>query len=341
VRATILENLRQCLTVSTAKEALEVLEALQPSLAARLGEAEPWLAVRRRDRYVRECHGDLHAANVVRLQGRLVAFDCMEFEPAFRWIDVAEEIAFLTADLEARQAPFHAHAFLSGYLTQSGDYGACRLLPLYQAHCALVRAKVAALRAAETGRDGEHARYVAQAGRALAEKRARLILMSGVSGSGKTWLAQRLAPTLGAIHLRSDVERKRLPELRSYTRRARAMVYLHLSFGAEAALVGGYTVIVDATFVRREDRAVFRQLATRLGVPLHLISCHAPSPVLRERILARARAGKDPSEADLSVLQMQDLELEPIAADEGFAVIDAETTRRDVVVEVARRIQET
>jgi hypothetical protein len=78
-----------------------------------------------------------------------------------------------------------------------------------------------------------------------------------------------------------------------------------------------------------------------LGVPLHLISCHAPSPVLRERILARARAGKDPSEADLSVLQMQDLELEPIAADEGFAVIEAETTRRDVVVEVARRIQET
>jgi aminoglycoside phosphotransferase family enzyme/predicted kinase len=325
IRAALLENFRQCREGGAADDA----GALEAPLLHRLAEAERWLPERLRDGFVRECHGDLHAENVVRLQGHLRAFDCMEFEPAFRWIDVAEEIGFFTGDLGARGAKDAGHAFLSGYLVRSGDYAACRLLPLYQAHGCLVRAKVSPLR-----RDGMRSRYLEEAARALAEKRPGVILMSGVSGSGKTWLAKQLAARLRAVHLRSDVERKRLPELRAYTSRTRAMVYLHLLFCAEAALLGGLPVVVDATFVRREDRGIFRQLATRLGIPLHVVRCHAPPAMLRERIAARARAGSDPSEANLAVLEMQEIDLEPIAPDEELPVVEADTTRPDVVDEV-------
>ncbi|HET9299434.1 MAG TPA: AAA family ATPase, partial [Candidatus Polarisedimenticolaceae bacterium] len=253
---------------------------------------------------------------------------------AFRWIDVAEEIGFLSGDLGARGAPDAGHAFLTGYLEWSGDYPACRLLPLYRAHACLVRAKVSPLRG-----DGMRARYLEETARVLAEKRPHLILMSGVSGSGKTWLAKQLAARLRAVHLRSDVERRRLPELRAYTSRTRAMVYLHLLFCAEAALLGGLPVVVDATFVRREDRGVFRRLATRLGIPLHVVRCQAPPDVLRERIAARARAGNDPSEANLAVLEMQEIDLEPIAPDEDLPVLEADTTRAAVVEEVAAALK--
>jgi len=326
VRALLLENFRQCREGGKGDDA----QALEGPLLHRLAEAARWLPERLRDGFVRECHGDLHAENVVRLQGQLRAFDAMEFEPAFRWIDVAQEIGFLSGDLGARGAPDDGHAFLTGYLERSGDYPACRLLPLYRAHACLVRAKVSPLRD-----EGMRARYLEEAARALAEKRPHLILMSGVSGSGKTWLAKQLAGRLRAVHLRSDVERKRLPELRAYTSRTRAMVYLHLLFCAEAALLGGFPVVVDATFVRREDRGIFRQLATRLRIPLHVVRCQAPPAVLRERIAARARAGNDPSEANLAVLEMQEIDLEPIAPDEDLPVIDADTTRPRVVQEVA------
>jgi aminoglycoside phosphotransferase family enzyme/predicted kinase len=328
IREALLENFRQCREVVAEAGGLESL------LQGKLAEADRLLSERMRSGFVRECHGDLHAGNVARIAGRLVAFDGMEFEPAFRWIDVAEEVGFLTGDLKARGAVPAAHAFLSGYLEQSGDFAACRLLALYQAHGCLVRAKVAALRSLETGEKAGHAHYLAQAQAALAEKHPRLILMSGLSGSGKTWLAKQLAHALFAVHLRSDVERRRLPELRSYTSRTRAMVYLHLLYCAEAALMGGDPVIVDATFVRREDRALFRQLAIRLHLPVHVVSCRAPETLLEERIAARVRAGSDPSEASLAVLQMQEIDQEPIGPDEGFPVIDADTTRPAVAAEV-------
>ena len=121
------------------------LSSLPAPLLARLDEAGALIEARHVSGRVRECHGDLHCRNVVRSSGRLVAFDGLEFEPAFRWIDVAEEIAFLFMDLSRRGGGEHANAFVSGYLSECGDYQAMRLLRLYGAHRALVRAKVAAL----------------------------------------------------------------------------------------------------------------------------------------------------------------------------------------------------
>jgi hypothetical protein len=356
VYSTTLKNLEECAQASAVFDSASEVQEMKPEFERRLEAARGYMTERRKNGRVRECHGDLHAANVVRLESRLVAFDCMEFKPAFRWIDVADEIAFLLADLETQGYPRHARAFLDGYVGQSGDYQACRLLPLYKAHRALVRAKVTALSQAGSGAGGadatgrsRHRAYVDCAGRALGCKRPVLILMSGLSGSGKTWLADRLAPAIGALHLRSDVERKRLAGLAEHARSGAAVgqgvyssayttrVYEYLARAAEDVLAGGYTVIVDATFSRREDREVFRKLARGSGVTACLVHCRAPHDVLVSRVVGRDLHGKDASEADVAVLDWQKARWEPVKSEEQWTVIPVETEHIDLE-ELTRRI---
>lgn len=357
IRAVILDNLEECSRASAIFGQAADVRALRELLERRLAAAEHCMSARLAKGRVRECHGDLHAGNIVRQDSRLIAFDCMEFEPAFRWIDVADEVAFLLADLESQRYPFHAQAFLSGYLAESGDYQACRLLELYKSHRALVRAKVGALKSARAdpayANERQHAQndaYLDCAQRALAPKRPTLVLICGLSGSGKTWLANRLAPPLHAVHLRSDVERKRLAGVGAlahsysqvgeglYSQERSARVYEHLALCAESILAGGYTAIVDATFGRREHRVAFRELALRRGVATCLIHCRAPREVLQDRIVQRRLRGRDASEADVSVLHWQAESWEAIETQEGFIVLEVETAQTDSAQLVERII---
>jgi uncharacterized protein len=335
IRAQVQENLEQCIQAASALDTMQALLALREPMSQRLERLAPHMTRRLEAGFVRECHGDLHSRNIVRRDGRLLAFDCMEFEPAFRWIDVAEENAFLVADLEAQGFRSAGHAFLCGSLNASGDYKSIRLLDLYKAHRALVRAKVAALSPDTDMR--LHRGYVTAARESLEVKRPRLILMSGLSGSGKTWLATRLASRLNAIHVRSDVERKRqaglaptarsgaAPEQGLYSPIAIAQVYERLAHIATDVLAGGYTIIVDATFNRRGERGRFRTLAATCGVPLQLVRCQAPLATLRERIQSRAAEHRDASDADLEVLRWQEQHAEAIDPGEGIEVLDVHT----------------
>ncbi len=359
VQSLLVRNLIECAEAARIFSREADVLALRGLLESRLLLAVPWMTARRASGRVRECHGDLHSRNVVRIRGRLVAFDCIEFEPAFRWIDLADEVAMLSSDLAARDQPLHAHAFRGGYLTQSGDYGASRLLRLYEAHRALVRAKVAALTAPGAADSvererlcGEHVRlveYAAAALRALSVK-PPLILICGLSGSGKTWLARPLAERLRAVHLRSDVERKRragLDERASsrsqpgrglYTREVSTAVYDELARAAEDVLAGGYPAIVDAAFLRGAERAQFVALARRLGVRLTLVCCEAPLEILRARIAERLRTRRDASEADPAVLEWQIANREPLRPEEGIDSVEATTTESQALDRVVQRI---
>jgi hypothetical protein len=358
VRAVILANLEQAVQALAALDKASAIEALRARVCTQLDASAAMIAARWAAGSIRECHGDLHARNIVRLAGRLVAFDCLEFEPAFRWIDVADELAMLLADLDWRGQPRLAHAFLGGYLSCSGDYQALRVLPLYRAHRALVRAKVAALNAQATADAALRASCCAEmdalverAGRALRRRTPRLLVLCGLPGSGKTWLSQALGVRLGAVLLRSDVERRRLaglpPLARSdsalgaglYTPAASAAVYEHLARCAQDVLGGGFTAIVDASFAARADRERMAALAARLGVQSWLIHCSAPYALLQQRIAQRARAGQDASEADAAVLAWQQQRFEPVEPTPGMTVVEVDTADPGCATRVMAALQ--
>jgi aminoglycoside phosphotransferase family enzyme/predicted kinase len=342
--------------------ARNVLDSLRPLVAAgALDTLCGWLAERERTLSpvwlerratgaVREGHGDLHLANAAQVGDEVLAFDCIEFDPAMRWIDVANDLAFLTMDLHAHGRSDLAARALDAWLQRSGDFAALRVLRFYEVYRALVRSLVAALRAGQLGAPDAAAPatsppetadvrpdYLACALAAAQTRPApRLLITHGLSGCGKSTVALQLLERTGAVRLRSDVERKRLfglgaldrsaaRSLDVYTAEATRRTFDRLADLARIALQAGWPVIVDAAFLRRGERQDFRSLAADLGVPFALLHCHASEAVLRERVAARSAAGNDASEADVAVLQRQLDAHEPLDADERANALDVAT----------------
>lgn len=353
----ILDNARECLEATQDPVTRDSVRQCTWWLHDELRRVQVLLVVRDKLGFVRECHGDLHASNVARIDGRLLAFDCLEFKQELRRIDIAQEIAFLAMDLCAYGRATLASAFVNAWLMATGDYQACECLNLYEAHYALVRAKVSALAAARAdGRERHAARnrqhvFVGIAAARLQRQPPLLVLMHGLSGSGKSWLAERLARELPAIHVRSDVERKRLAGLQQldasqsgiaselYAADQTERVYERLAVCARHALNGARAAIVDASFLRRAARQRFIRLATELGVRIVIISCQAPGAMLQARIATRAASGLDPSEATVEVLEWQRRQAEPVADDEHLPVIDAHTERSSVLHDVMTQLR--
>jgi hypothetical protein len=298
---------------------------------------------RQADGFVRECHGDLHLGNIALLDDELTFFDCIEFSADLRWIDVMNEAAFLVMDLHARGRSDFAYHFLNAYLEETGDYAGLAVLRSYVVYRAMVRAKVALLRRSQ--RDGsseleladEYRRYVDLARHYAQPSPAALILTQGLSGSGKTTVSQGLLETIGAIRVRSDVERRRLAGVQWhshsevgggwYASDVTEAAYLRLLTLAQSVLMAGYTVIVDAAFLRRGQRRIFSAWASTHGMPFAILSLAAPQAALRERVARRAQEGQDASEASLAVLDYQLHVQEPFAFDELPSVVVYDATR--------------
>jgi uncharacterized protein len=271
---------------------------------------------------VRECHGDLHLDNVVCLEGRVAAFDCIEFDAALRCIDVIDDIAFPVMDFSARGRSDFAFRLLNGWLDLTGDHMALPALRFSAVYRALVRAQVELLRGA--GHQAAARRYFDTALGWARPGQGHLYITHGLPGSGKTWRSQRLLERAGAIRLRSDVERKRLFGLAMlansrergidlYAVEATARTYEHLFTTARTLLQARYPVILDAAFLRRGERVQARRLASELDVPYSIIDCEAPLDVLRERLSSRRH---DASEADVSVMERLRLVAEPLSDEE-------------------------
>ena len=304
-------------------------------------------AARRDAGRVREGHGDLHLGNLVRLDDALTPFDGIEFCDAFRWIDVASDIAFLWMDLRDRNRPDLAAAFLDAWLTASGDFDALGVLRFYAVYRAVVRAKIAALRADQkpntTTQADEAGAYLDLAGRIAGggnETPAAppaLAITCGLSGSGKTtqstaWL--ETDPDARRIRIRSDVERKRLFGLEPlahsrsavgdgiYTPEANTRTYDRLAALARAALADGWSVVVDAAFLRRAERHAFATLARECGASFGILYCTADDTELARRVANRQG---DPSEATVAVVARQRQWFEPLDADEHARCIVLDT----------------
>lgn len=307
------------------------LERLRAWSAAHHAALENVFVQRKGAGRVRECHGDLHLANLVMLHGRIAAFDCLEFAPELRWIDVMNEVAFLTMDLADRGRADLAACFLSAYLQSSGDYDGLATLRYYQVYRALVRAKVARLRAQQHAADkaaAEARRYLTLAESFTFGAATPLVITHGLSGAGKTTLTADLAATLAAVRVRSDVERKRLygyaplertgspPTGGVYTSEASLRTYERLARLARIIIGSGHAAVIDAAFLKREQRVMFERLARELGVPFKILHADAAPEALRARVKQRAAGARDASEADLAVLEEQLQTAEPLTDEE-------------------------
>ncbi|PWV59070.1 hypothetical protein C7443_11268 [Plasticicumulans acidivorans] len=320
-----LENFRHSRELLPAAQDQAALDRLETWTRAELERIQPALRRRKAEGRIRECHGDLHLGNMILAGDEVTIFDCIEFNDAFRWIDVTADLAFVLMDLEQRGAPAYAHRLLNVWLEFSGDYDALEVLPFYLVYRAMVRAKVAGIRLAQPGHSPQAAaallaearEYLALAQRFTAPRPPFLLITHGVSGSGKSTLTGVLLEAFAAIRLRSDVVRKRLFGLGPlddshsavaggiYTAEASTLTYERMLELAARLLGLGYPVLVDATFPQDWQRTPFRELAAECNVPFVLLACTADPQTLRERVAARHASGHDAAEADLAVLEQQ------------------------------------
>lgn len=292
--------------------------------------------------FVRECHGDLHLRNIIIWQERVTPFDGIEFSASLRWIDVLSELAFLLMDLDDHQRQDLAQVLLNTYLEITGDYAGLALLRFYLLYRAMVRAKVACLRLAQTAGGDRQSReemqnYIDLASAYTQPKKPRLIITHGLSGSGKTFVSRQLLEKSQLIRLRSDVERKRLFGLEAgqasgagidsgiYQADASQRTYQHLLGLADQLLACGYCVLVDAAFLQSAQREMFTRLAHEREIPFLILHCEAAADIQHRRIQARGIAGHDASEADLQVLQHQLQTCQPLSDSERQASISVDT----------------
>jgi hypothetical protein len=334
VMAPIRQNFEQIRPLLADKADLQQLDALQAWAESSFERLEPLLARRKAEGFIRECHGDIHLGNVTLFDGRVVLFDCIEFNEPFRLIDIASDAAFLAMDLEDRGLKPFSRRFVSAWLERTGDYAALELLNFYKAYRAMVRGKVSLFRLGQEADAVQRAvilrqyrRYATLAESYSAIPSRLLAITHGVSAVGKSHVAMRLVEALGAIRLRSDVERKRLfgeqnsadkDQLSAgiYNQDASAATYQRLHQLADAALHAGFPVVIDATYLKQAQRQTACQVAEDTGVPFLILDCHAPDAVIASWLALRQDRAQDPSDATMEVIKAQQASREALSQDE-------------------------
>ena len=288
-----------------AEQARAAWEAVAPLLTARTGEGR-----------VRRGHSDLHLGNIVLLEGRPVPFDALEFDERLGTCDVLYDLAFLVMDLLHRGLHPQANAVFNRYLFETRDEAGLAAFPLFLAVRAAIRAMVEAQTAEAAGRPVPEAarRYLDDAAGFMAPAGTRMVAVGGRSGTGKTTLARALAPDLGrapgALHLRSDTERKALRGVDpltplpddAYRPEVTEEVHIRLRHRAARALAAGQSVLLDATFLDQPARDSAEAVAREAGVPFRGLWLQATEDVLVDRVTAR---GRDASDADARVVRAQ------------------------------------
>jgi aminoglycoside phosphotransferase family enzyme/predicted kinase len=342
------EQIRPLLDEAADLARLDYLEGWAEDSFARLREG---FDQRKADGFIRECHGDIHLANATLIDGRVVLFDCIEFNEPFRLIDVISDLAFLAMDLEHRGLDALSARLVNAYIEDSGDHAGLQLLAFYKAYRAMVRAKISLF--CRAGSEDAAVRqqfldsyrsYAALAERCSAIPSRFLAITHGVSGVGKSWVSMRLIEAFGAIRLRSDVERKRLfPQADTttlYSAASSAATYARLHQLAGQVLQAGFPVVLDATYLREEQRAAALAVAEAAGVPELILDCQAPQALIEQWLLERAAEGQDPSDADVGVMLAQQAGREALSSEEQAHAVVVDTSHpqaMDVLIERIRQ----
>jgi aminoglycoside phosphotransferase family enzyme/predicted kinase len=278
---------------------------------------------------IRECHGDLHLGNICYWRDKMQLFDRIEFNEPFRFVDTMCDVAFVVMDLDYQERRDLSNIFLNTYLETTGDWEGLQVLPLYLTRQAYVRAKVNSFLLDDAAiRDKEKIRallsaqkYYHLAYQYTQPRQAQLYITSGISGSGKTTAAKKIAAETEGIYIRSDAVRKHLagipldtpgsPEI--YTSQMSQQTYTRLFQLGELLLQEGYTVILDAKFDQRQQRAQALDLARLYQVPYQIVYCSAPVDILELRLRQRH---DDISDATVDLLEQQRASFEDFSEEE-------------------------
>jgi len=285
------------------------------------------------DHRIRDCHGDLHLEHICLLDPEIIIFDCIEFNERFRYEDVAAEVAFLAMDLDFNGYPEYGQAFVDAYVYCSGDEEIRQLLNFYKGYYAYVRGKVVGFKIQDRAvSQEERDEAKATAGRyfdlaytcAGRPEKPALILMTGLMGTGKSVLARNLALRLGAEILQMDVLRKELLNIPAtdhhfeafgqgiYSESVTRRTYAGALERAEDILRKGKSVIIDASYKRREERLKAKSSAEGLKADFHVIECRCPEEILKGRLSRRLTEAGEVSDGRWEIYQVQKKDFDPI-----------------------------
>ena len=333
----IVSDLEGALCGSHARAAGLRLRPCVQALRQELARQIPLLRKREQEGYVRHCHGDLHLKNIIIWEGRPRLFDALEFSDELATIDVFYDLAFLLMDFCRRDLKAEANGVFNHYLQKAtvSELASIALLPLFLSLRAAIRAMTGVHGLpfkeshAKDAAISEISSYGALAASLLEKQPSRLIAIGGLSGTGKTVASRNIAPFIGAVpgavHLRTDVERKimfgvtldaKLPAS-AYDLATSAEVYRRVCEKAEAVLSAGQSAIIDAVFPEGAARCPLRDIAKRTKATFEGIWLEAQPEQLRERVSKRTG---DASDADVSVVDRQ---LQTVNAPRDWTRIDA------------------
>lgn len=296
------------------------------------------------DGFIRDCDGDIHMENIsLGTDGNVCIFDCVEFNDRFRYGDTAADIAFLLMDFDYHGRPDFSDVLLAEYEDATRDTGVRQVLDFYLVYRAIIRGKVESMRLSDPlipEREREEARdkairYFRLARGYILRKQLppSLIIVCGLTGTGKSFTARELAFELRVEILNSDVVRKKLAGIPLtaprqeehdkgiYSIEFNALTYDELLSHAKISLMAGKSVIVDATFRRKADRARFRQLANYLDAPCHIILTSCPESLVKERLRARQLQPGAVSDGRWEIFEQQQKEFEQIGQEEGNLIV--------------------
>jgi len=341
----VIENFTEIAEQLSDYRQLEKINKLKNWAVSTAGNLKSIFEQRKLQGFIRECHGDCHLRNMAWFKNKPLLFDCIEFDSNLRWIDVISEIAFLYMDLQKNQSHQLAHRFLNYYLEHTGDYAGVAVLPFYLSYRALVRAKVEAIQTAQekchssqqvASNKASIMQYLQLAQGYCHTVKPKLIITCGFSACGKTTLSQKLLERLGAIRIRSDVERKRLFGIRAedsghskiehniYSTLASQQTYTKLLELADGLLDSGFSVIIDAACLKPEQRKPFQDLAESKQIPYLILNITASADTLLQRIKQRDKGASD---ANYEILQHQLLTTKGIKQEEVSHVIQINTEK--------------